>query len=181
MSMLIIAIILLVINIFLILFFFLKIKRQFSPEKQQTIMKEMMNSILKEFNFQTDQAVTILEEKIKETKKLIVDADKRFLALSRQLEASHLQDKRIQQYENLKPIARMEVKSEVDVNQDSLKEENSKENTFVYKGSLEKFQNDKILKVKVIEMYKNGWSIDFIADKLSLPREEVRLIAFMAN
>ena len=183
-----VAIILLVINVLLMLFFFLKIRARFSYEKQQAMMRDMMNSILKEFNLQTDQAVTILEEKIQEMKKLILDSDKRFIALSRKLEASHVQDERIKQYESGRLIEKKEVdtiegKSEVDLNKDELKTKVAQEsvNAFVYKGSVDMAQNDKILKAKVVEMYKNGWSIDFIADKLSIPREEVRLMAFMAN
>ena len=50
-------------------------------------MQERMHSILLDFNLQTDQAITILEEKMQELKNLISDADGRFNALSHKIEA----------------------------------------------------------------------------------------------
>ena len=49
-------------------------------------MQKRMNSILMDFNLQTDQAITILEDKMNELKNLILDADGRFNALSRKLQ-----------------------------------------------------------------------------------------------
>lgn len=193
----ILAIVLLIVNFLLMLIFYFKIKRNFSLERYEQLMQDRMNSILRDFNFQTNQAITILEERIDEMKGLIADADKRFLALSKKMNASSHQEEMLKrgaivaQERNEKPNTFL---SETDNIGDNLTQPakvamqpslqlSPQEASYQDLQHLQQdaSQNDAILKMKVVEMYKNGWSIDFIADKLGMPREEVRIITFMAK
>ena len=168
--MLIIAIALLILNIVSMFFFFFKIRARFSFDNYESLLRERMSSILRDFNFHTDQAVTILEDRIGEMKKLMADADKRFIALSKKMESASIQTEKMNE---------VMVNKVVDENKDSTDTDPIKTaEVYSFKGNK---QDTKFLKMKIIEMYKNGWSIDFIADKLSMPIEEVRLIAFMSN
>ena len=193
----ILAIVLLIVNFLLMLIFYFKIKRNFSLERYEQLMQDRMNSILRDFNFQTNQAITILEERIDEMKGLIADADKRFLALSKKMNASSHQEEMLKR-EAIVPQERNEnpstFLSETDNIGDNLTQPakvamqpssqlSPQEASYQDLQHLQQdaSQNDAILKMKVVEMYKNGWSIDFIADKLEMPREEVRIITFMAK
>ena len=149
--------------------FFSKIKKRFSVESYENLLNERMSAILRDFNFHTDQAVTILEDRINEMKKLMADADKRFIALSKKLESASAQTAKMNE----------DIVDEVEKLEQNFSSRNiAKAEVYSFN---EKGQTDKFIKNKIIEMHKNGWSIEFIADKLSLPIEEVRLIAFMSN
>ena len=166
------------------IFFFIKIKRRFSNDKIEALMRDRMASILRDFNFQTSQAITILEEKIEEMRDLVSDADKRFVALSKKIDMTEREMVRIKEVDSstLTPTSNLNISDSYSVTKDTpyntLDVSNQKAN---YQTLRESTQNDKIVKMKVVEMYKNGWSIDFIANKLSIPQEEVRLITFMAS
>ncbi len=198
------AIVLLVINFFLMLLFYLKIRRNFSADRYEAVMQDRMNTILREFNFQTNQAITVLEARIEEMKELIADADKRFMALSKKMSASSRQDKMLNRgAKNVEEIGEENdnflnaVKENIrDADLQASLEPSSQTTSQQVAGQVDSqveayqevqymqhdtSQNDAILKMRVVEMYKNGWSIDFIADKLEMPREEVRIITFMAR
>ena len=198
------AIVLLVINFFLMLLFYLKIRRNFSADRYEAVMQDRMNTILREFNFQTNQAITVLEARIEEMKELIADADKRFMALSKKMSASSRQDKMLNRgAKNVEEIGEENdnflnaVKENIrDADLQASLEPSSQTTSQQVAGQVDSqvdayqemqymqhdtSQNDAILKMRVVEMYKNGWSIDFIADKLEMPREEVRIITFMAK
>lgn len=179
-----ISIFLFILNVFLMILFFVRIKKRFSHDKIESLMRDRMTSILRDFNFQTSQAVTILEEKIEEMRDLISDADKRFVALSSKMEMTEREMEYIKKIDASTsiPTANLNASHSFVVTKDSsyntLDVSSQNANYHVFR---EPAQNDKIVKMKVVEMYKNGWSIDFIADKLSIPQEEVRLITFMAS
>jgi len=174
-----ISILLFILNISLMFFFFIKMKRRFSHDKIELLMKDSMASILRDFNFQTSQAITILEEKIEEMRELVSDADKRFLALSKKIEMTEREMVHIKEVDSsTSSLASNSFLASKNTSYNNLDVSNQKVN---YQTLREPAQNDKILKMKVVEMYKNGWSIDFIANKLSIPQEEVRLITFMAS
>ena len=198
------AIVLLVINFFLMLLFYFKIRRNFSADRYEAVMQDRMNTILREFNFQTNQAITVLEARIEEMKELIADADKRFMALSKKMSASSRQDKMLNHgAKNVEEIGEENdnflnaVKENIrDADLQASLEPSSQTTSQQVAGQVDSqveayqevqymqhdtSQNDAILKMRVVEMYKNGWSIDFIADKLEMPREEVRIITFMAK
>ena len=212
----IVAIILLAINFLFMLLFYVKIRRNFSRDKYEALMKERMNAILRDFNFQTNQAVTVLEERIDEMKELIADADRRFVALSKKMNASSKQNEMLKNEMHRSEIFQNEVmeleektcgtdallnERKSDVIKVGLKhieaEKTSQQvvQSTTLQDALPKIpsyedlrplqqdasQNDAIIKMKVVEMSKNGWSVEFIANKLKLPLEEVKIITFMAK
>lgn len=171
--MLIISSVLLVINIFLLFFFFFKMKRQFSTETYKTLMQQRMQSILMDFNLQTDQAITILEDKMSELKNLISDADGRFNALSRKLEAIDS----LQVVEKNTVVEKNDEKLLLPITKDIVEENN----VVIYSGHEDFEKKDEFTRRRIVEMSKSGWANDYIAHKLSIPLAEVELILFMKN
>lgn len=170
--MLVISSILLIINVLLMFFFFFKIKKQFSVKAYETLMRERMNSITVDFNLQIDQAITILESKIDELRNLISDADRRFNALSRKIEAAN----------NIKVIEKeMSIASDKEEVQTITKNVVGKDSIVVYSGREDLAKKDEFTRKKIVEMSKSGWANDYIAQKLSIPLAEVELILFMEN
>ena len=81
-----IAIVLLVLNIFLIFFFYFKFKNQFSDRASINNIKNETQKLVAQIAFQTDQSVTIMEDKIKEVNSLILELDKRILLAGKEEE-----------------------------------------------------------------------------------------------
>jgi len=198
----IVAIALLTLNLFLMLFFYFRIKCNFSATRYEELLQESMSNILRDFHFQTNQAITVLEERIEEMKSLICDADKRFIALSKKMSASNKQQKMLSKQIFTENMREDETLESVDLPQEELPSSDSpvascdalpqqpssqmnKQNPPSYEDlrvlSPDVAQHDAILKMKIVEMFRNGWSVDFIADKLKISREEVKIITFMAS
>ncbi|MGP1438058.1 MAG: DUF6115 domain-containing protein [Treponema sp.] len=131
-----------------------------------------MRSILLDFNLQTDQAITILEEKMQELKNLIADADGRFNALSRKLEAINIQAK------NEAETKKISNEKPSPIVKKNVIEQNS---VVVYSGAEDIAKKDEFTRRKIVEMSKSGWANDYIAQKLSIPLAEVELILFMES
>jgi len=176
--MLIISSVLLIINIILMCFLYFRIKKQFSPEAYKDLMQKRMNSILMDFNLQTDQAITILEDKMSDLKKLILDADGRFNALSRKLEAIN----ELRNFDSDIVNKNIELKKTNEEFVQPVSKEVVEENKVViYSGHEEFAKKDEFTRKRIVEMSKSGWANDFIAQKLSIPLAEVELILFMEN
>lgn len=154
-------------------FFFFRMRKQFSVEKYEDLMQKRMHSILMDFNLQTDQAITILEDKMSELKGIISDADGRFNVLSRKLEAIN----NIQNIERDIVIENDNMKVGLPIAKD-ISEENK---VVVYSGREDFVKKDEFTRRRIVEMSKSGWANDYIAQKLSLPLAEVELILFMEN
>ena len=178
---LIISNVLLIINVFLFCFFFLRMKKQFSTEKYERLMQERMHSILLDFNLQPDrrcmekgdfpEAITILEERMQGLKNLISDADGRFNALSHKIEAVNKVssiEKNMESVKNSeKPLQVHDMVRNADVEESKIT---------VYSGREEIAKKDEFTRMKIFEMSKSGWANDYIAQKLSIPLAEVELI-----
>ena len=169
--MLIISSVLLVVNIFLMFFFFFKIKRQFSPEVYRDLMQQRMRSILMDFNLQTDQAITILEDRMNELKNLISDADRCFKALSNKLDV-------IGKFQNIDRDVVVEKNNEKLIPETS-KNVVAENKGMVYSGYEGIAKKDEFTRRRIIDMSKSGWANDYISQKLSIPLAEVELILFM--
>lgn len=175
--MLVISSVLLTINIILMCFLYFRIKKQFSPEAYKDLMQKRMNSILMDFNLQTDQAITILEDKMNELKNLILDADGRFNALSRKLQV-------IDEMKNIDRVVVNKESSEKTVKefaQPVSKEIVEENKVVIYQGHEDLAKKDEFTRRRIVEMSKSGWANDYIAQKLSIPLAEVELILFMEN
>ncbi|MGP1521240.1 MAG: DUF6115 domain-containing protein [Treponema sp.] len=167
------SIVLLIINILLMFFFFFKMKKQFSVEAYEALMRERVRPILMDFNLQIDQAITILEDKMNELKGLISDADGRFNALSRKIEAM---DKVQILEKNAFP-----AKTNEQIVQPIVNNVVKEDEVVIYSGREDFAKKDELNRRRIVEMSKSGWSNEYIAQELSIPLAEVELILFMEN
>jgi len=191
-----IAIILLVLNIFLILFFYFKFKNQFSDRASINNIKNETQKLVAQIAFQTDQSVTIMEDKIKEVNMLISELDKRILLSGKEEEKRSAADR---VYQSLSEAAAIQTISSFDKNpmtkNENILPKNNKLNDTqdVEKEEPIKIYTKQILSSKpnagmvsevsfkdqIIEMAKKGLSIELIAEKVPLPTGEIELIISM--
>lgn len=191
-----IAIILLILNIFLILFFYFKFKNQFSDRASINNIKNETQKLVAQIAFQTDQSVTIMEDKIKEVNMLISELDKRILLSGKEEEKRSAADR---VYQSLSEAAALQPISSVDKNpmtkNENISPKNNKLNDTqdVEKEEPIKIYTKQILSSKpnagivsevsfkdqIIEMAKKGLSIELIAEKVPLPTGEIELIISM--
>ena len=191
-----IAIILLILNIFLILFFYFKFKNQFSDRASINNIKNETQKLVAQIAFQTDQSVTIMEDKIKEVNMLISELDKRILLSGKEEEKRSAADR---VYQSLSEAAAIQPISYFDKNlmtkNENISPKNNKLNDTqdVEKEEPIKIYTKQILSSKpnagivsevsfkdqIIEMAKKGLSIELIAEKVPLPTGEIELIISM--
>lgn len=191
-----IAIILLILNIFLILFFYFKFKNQFSDRASINNIKNETQKLVAQIAFQTDQSVTIMEDKIKEVNMLISELDKRILLSGKEEEKRSAADR---VYQSLSEAAAIQPISSFDKNlmtkNENISPKNNKLNDTqdVEKEEPIKIYTKQILSSKpnagmvsevsfkdqIIEMAKKGLSIELIAEKVPLPTGEIELIISM--
>ena len=191
-----IAIILLILNIFLILFFYFKFKNQFSDRASINNIKNETQKLVAQIAFQTDQSVTIMEDKIREVNMLISELDKRILLSGKEEEKRSAADR---VYQSLSEAAAIQPISSVDKNpmtkNENILPKNNKLNDTqdVEKEEPIKIYTKQILSSKpnagivsevsfkdqIIEMAKKGLSIELIAEKVPLPTGEIELIISM--
>ena len=81
-----VALILMALNILFLLFFYLKLKSKFSDKTSISKIRTEASRLLADIAFQTDRAVTIMEDKIKEVNSLILELDKRILLAGKEEE-----------------------------------------------------------------------------------------------
>ena len=181
-----IAIILLILNIFLILFFYFKFKNQFSDRASINNIKNETQKLVAQIAFQTDQSVTIMEDKIKEVNMLISELDKRILLSGKEEEKRSAADR---VYQSLSEAAAIQPISSFDKNlmtkNENISPKNNKLNDTqdVEKEEPIKIYTKQILSSKpnagivsevsfkdqIIEMAKKGLSIELIAEKVHIP------------
>lgn len=168
--MLIASLILLCINIILMIVFYRKTSYNFSQNAYRDRIREEVNRLIIDIEHESDHAVTVLEDKIRQVEKLISDTDKHIALAEQEHEKWRTQKDFLEHYqlprqENSEPAP--EVK---------------KNTVMVYKkptGASETavkpppFLNSRD---QVIELARQGFSIDFIAEKVDLPLGEIALI-----
>ena len=187
---------LLVLNIFLIFFFYFKFKNQFSDRASINNIKNETQKLVAQIAFQTDQSVTIMEDKIKEVNMLISELDKRILLSGKEEEKRSAADR---VYQSLSEAAAIQPISSFDKNlmtkNENISPKNNKLNDTqdVEKEEPIKIYTKQILSSKpnagmvsevsfkdqIIEMAKKGLSIELIAEKVPLPTGEIELIISM--
>ena len=186
-----IAIVLLVLNIFLIFFFYFKFKNQFSDRASINNIKNETQKLIAQIAFQTDQSVTIMEDKIKEVNSLILELDKRILLAGKEEEKRSAAEK---VYESLAEAAKANAFSglDTDVFAKTKKPVISKENPPIENEPIKIYTKQILapksvivpdqtasMKEQIIEMAKKGLSIELIAEKIPLPTGEIELIISM--
>ena len=200
-----IAIILLVLNIFLIFFFYFKFKNQFSDRASINNIKNETQKLVAQIAFQTDQSVTIMEDKIKEVNSLVLELDKRILLAGKEEKRSAAE----RVYESLAEAAKANAFSGLDpdafvktkkpvISNESVRETerstevNKKENPPIDNEPIKIYTKQILapksgivpdqtasMKEQIIEMAKKGLSIELIAEKVPLPTGEIELIISM--
>lgn len=198
--MLLISIVLFVVNIFLIIFSYFAIKNKFSDKNSIQSIKFELQKLISKIAFETDMAVSILEDKIKEANSTIAKLEKIILLADsekKKREEAHerlsnlygsgieqtaaLQDKK-QPKKKSDEHRIVEEKEEID-NTDSA---NSKDNSVkIY--TVKTLTGDGNIPIKipveeqVIELARKGFSREVIAEKTQLPAGEIELLISMNN
>lgn len=203
----IIAIVLLVLNIFLILFFYFKFKNQFSDRASINNIKNETQKLVAQIAFQTDQSVTIMEDKIKEVNSLILEVDKRILLAGKEEEKRSAAEKVYQSlaekvktdsFSGFDKNAMPKTERPMILNEGGTREKNlpkqvNKKESLPIEDEPIKIYTKQILapksgivpdraasmKEQIIEMAKKGLSIELIAEKIPLPTGEIELIISM--
>lgn len=208
------ALILMALNILFLLFFYLKLKSKFSDKTSISKIRTEASRLLADIAFQTDRAVTIMEDKLNEMNKLLSEIDNRILI------ASQEEQKRLAELEIMQKLKQQTVKSKPKTNSkketvnsekvlkseqenhavenqninrsiqkefDNFKPENENEPINIYTKQIllnkasNNLQKENSMQEQIIEMARNGFSIELIAEKVPLPIGEIELIISMNN
>lgn len=168
--MLIASLILLCINIILMIMFYRKTSRNFSQNAYRDRLREEVNRLIIDIEHESDHAVTVLEDKIRQIEKLIADTDKHIALVEQEHEKWRNQKEFLDNYQASRKQATDPVSD-------------TKKNTvMIYKkpiGIPETTAKVSPLlnpREQVVELARQGFSIDFIAEKVDLPLGEIALI-----
>ncbi len=209
-----VALILMALNILFLLFFYLKLKSKFSDKTSISKIRTEASRLLADIAFQTDRAVTIMEDKLNEMNKFLSEIDNRILI------ASQEEQKRLAELEIMQKLEQQTVKSKPKTNSkketvnsekvlkseqenhavenqninrsiqkefDNFKPENENEPINIYTKQIllnkasNNLQKENSMQEQIIEMARNGFSIELIAEKVPLPIGEIELIISMNN
>ena len=168
--MLIASLILLCVNIILMIIFYRKTSHNFSQNAYRDRIREEVNRLIIDIEHESDHAVTILEDKIRQIEKLLSDTDKHIALVEQEHEKWNYQKQFIDAYQasiNGSPQPAAESK---------------KDPVMVYTKPIaasDAAARGKQLfspREQVIELARQGFSIDFISEKVDLPIGEIALI-----
>ena len=169
--MLIAALILLCINIILMIIFYRKVSHNFSQNAYRDRIREEVNRLIIDIEHESDHAVTVLEDKIQQIEKLLSDTDKHIALVEQEHEKWRMQREFLEQYQASKQESAEPALAD------------TKKNTvMVYKKPIgipdADAKNTLLLnpREQVVELARQGFSIDFIAEKVDLPLGEIALI-----
>ena len=167
--MLIAALILLCINIVLMIIFYRKTAHNFSQNAYRDRIREEVNRLIIDIEHESDHAVTILEDKILQIEKLLADTDKHIALVEQEHEKWRAQKEFIGAY-------RASQEGDTEPTADT-----KKNTVMIYKkpiGIPETAAKVSFLnpREQVVELARQGFSIDFIAEKVDLPLGEIALI-----
>jgi len=168
--MLIASLILLCANIILMIIFYRKTSHNFSQNAYRDRIREEVNRLIIDIEHESDHAVTILENKISQIEKLLSDTDKHIALVEQEHEKWRTQKEFLDAYrtpkqEGAEPISELK-----------------KNSIMVYKKPIGAPQTTIKPSLplnpreQVIELARQGFSVDFIAEKVDLPLGEIALI-----
>ena len=155
--MLIASLILLCANIILMIIFYRKTSHNFSQNAYRDRLREEVNRLIIDIEHESDHAVTILENKISQIEKLLSDTDKHIALVEQEHEKWRNQKEFLEAYNT--PNTVMIYKKPIGIPDTAVKAPlplNPRE--------------------QVVELARQGFSIDFIAEKVDLPLGEIALI-----
>ncbi len=177
------AIALLIINIILMISLYLKLSKKFSKTNLIREMKNDAQNLLTTIAFQTDRSVTVIEEKIKEVNAVKAELEKTIFLAEEEIKRKKHQAEVINELSNNTSTQTQAI----NISTIKQNEEQAPKNPAVQiytKQRLAKpqIQNAKIkqsFQDQIIEMAKNGLSIEMISEKIPLPMGEIELIISM--
>lgn len=196
MTMIYFSVFLLFFNIILILYFYLKIRKDFSQSNYEKNMHKKMEDIMRDFNSQTDYAITILEDKIVQLQETVAAADKRLSALRMQKEKNLNEEaviknlssqtevgKNVEHLHERKRITYIEKSAIADKTESA----NSAEPIEIYTKKIggesaaiiAPSTSSAIIKERIIDMAKKGASAEYISERVGMLLGEVELIISM--
>ena len=168
--MLIAALILLCINIILMIIFYRKVSHNFSQNAYRDRIREEVNRLIIDIEHESDHAVTVLEDKIQQIEKLLSDTDKHIALVEQEHEKWRMQKEFLGAYRT-------------SPQEDEASAADTQKNTvMVYKKPIgipdADAKNTLLLnpREQVVELARQGFSIDFIAERVDLPLGEIALI-----
>lgn len=162
-----IAIFLLCLNLILMIVFYRSIARTFSQNAYRDKIREEVNKLIMDIQHESDHAVSVLEDKIRHVQKMLAEVD-RHIALAEQEHEKWIdQQQFLQKQENREGAAKPE--------------QVKKETIPIYtKQLLQNIPPEIPASVspqeQVLELARQGFSLDFIAGKVDLPIGEIALI-----
>lgn len=174
------VIVLLIVNIILMLIFYRRISRNFSQNAYRDKMREEVNRLIIDIEHQSDNAVTVLEDKMQRIEKLLADTDKHLLLI----EKSH--EKWVYQKDVMQAMQPPPEKKSIQnslfpaeaIDAPSPKGDSITIYTKQLAGQADIVKSGLGLspREQVIDFAKKGFSLDFIAEKVDLPLGEIELI-----
>ena len=156
--MLIASLILLCINIILMIVFYRKTSHNFSQNAYRDRIREEVNRLIIDIEHESDHAVTVLEDKIQQIEKLLADTDKHIALVEQEHEKWRMQ-KDTEPAVDTKKNTVMIYKKPIGIPEAAAK--------------VSPLLNPR---EQVVELARQGFSIDFIAEKVDLPLGEIALI-----
>ncbi|MFI3257058.1 MAG: hypothetical protein R3Y36_02040 [Spirochaetales bacterium] len=200
-------IIITILNLFLWLIFFVRLKKTFSPHVLLHDIKNEVEKLLIEINKTADEDITLIEARVKGLKSLIEEADKRILRLKDQdFERNResvilgelsvgstrqtLADKAAEQYKKIARQTQSNPDVQLSIDFDSyekLSQETQSKRSIPDRDLpiISHIENSPIqeipFKQHVIKLAREGFSPDFIAQKLECSVSEVQLIIDLYN
>ena len=161
------AIFLLCLNLILMIVFYRSIARTFSQNAYRDKIREEVNKLIMDIQHESDHAVSVLEDKIQHIQKMLSEVDRHIALAEQEHEKWIHQQQFLQKQENLDSAVKPE--------------QTKKETISVYtKPPLQNIPPEIPASVspqeQVLELARQGFSLDFIAGKVDLPIGEIALI-----
>lgn len=168
--MLVVSLILLCLNIILMIVFYRKVSRNFSQNAYRDRIREEVTRLIIDIEHESDHAVTVLEDKIQQIEKLMTDTDRHLALVEQEHEKWDYQKQFIEKHQPAKDSVSLSAET---TKQDSIK---------IYSKPLGAPQivaeTSPTIdpREQVLEFARQGFSIDFIAERVDLPLGEIALI-----
>ncbi|MEL3905649.1 MAG: hypothetical protein P1P65_01270 [Treponema sp.] len=166
--MLIVSLIVLCVNILMMIVLYRKILHNFSQNAYRDRIREEVNRLILDIEHESDHAVTVLEAKIRQVEKLLADTDRHLALVEQEHEKWAYQKQFIDEYRAAKTDA------------GAVPENSAKDTIRIYTKNIGTAQPAAVSALnpreQVIELARQGFSIDFIAEKVDLPLGEIALI-----
>ena len=150
--------------------FYRKTLHNFSQNAYRDRIREEVNRLIIDIEHESDHAVTVLEDKIQQIERLLSDIDKHIALAEQEHEKWRMQEEFLKTYQTSK---KEESEPAADTQNNTV---------MIYKkpiGIPNITAKDTPLlnpREQVIELARQGFSIDFISEKVNLPLGEIALI-----